>query len=110
MKAKRAVRRARAERDIDAAAEHYFAEGGTPLELRFVAALEAAIRHVATHPATGSARYAVELGVPGLRFWKLKRFPYLIFYVERVDHIDVWRVLHDARDLPAWLQESDEGP
>ena len=22
------------------------------------------------------------------------RFPYLVFYVERVDHVDVWRVLH----------------
>jgi hypothetical protein len=31
------------------------------------------------------------------------RYPYLVFYVERSDHIDIWRVLHGQRDIPAWL-------
>jgi toxin ParE1/3/4 len=30
-----------------------------------------------------------------------------VFYVERPDHIDVWRVLHGQRDIPAWMQEPD---
>jgi toxin ParE1/3/4 len=30
-----------------------------------------------------------------------------VFYVERHDHIDVWRVLHGQRDIPAWMQEPD---
>ena len=33
--------------------------------------------------------------------------PYLVFYVERPDHIDVWRVLHSQRDIPAWMQEPE---
>ncbi len=107
MRAKRIVRRVRAERDIDEAAAHYFAEGGSELELRFIDALEAAIAHVATHPSTGSPRYATELNLPGLRFWPIKRFPYLIFYVEQADHVDVWRVLHGARDIATWLREGE---
>jgi len=104
MRVKRVVRRERAERDIDEAAAHYRAEGGTALEVRFIDALEAAIRHIATNAAAGSPRYASELKSRDLRFWPVKRFPYLIFYVEREDHVDVWRVLHGQRDIPEWLR------
>ena len=107
MTAKRVVRRERAERDIDEAAAHYRAEGGRDLELRFIDALEVAIGQVAAHPAAGSPRYATELRSQDLRFWPLKKFPYLIFYVERADHVDIWRVLHGVRDMPTWLR--DEG-
>ena len=103
--AKRVARRARAERDIDEAAAHYRAEGGIDLELRFIDALDAAIRQIAAHPAVGSPRYAAELKSQDLRFLRVKRFPYLIFYVERSDHVDVWRVLHGARDIAAWLRD-----
>lgn len=104
MTVRRVNRRERAQRDIDEAAGHYLEEGGDALALRSIDALEAAIQHVAKHPATGSPRYATRTNTPGLRFWQVKRFPYLIFYVEREDHVDVWRVLHGQRDIPAWLQ------
>ena len=39
------------------------------------------------------------------RVWPLKRYPWLVFYVERDDHIDVWRVLRAEQDIPAWMQE-----
>jgi toxin ParE1/3/4 len=107
VRVKRVARRERAERDIDEAAAHYRAEGGVEIELRFIDALEVAIRHVATHPATGSTRYASELKSPDLRCWPVKRFPFLIFYVEHADHVDAWRVLHGARDLPAWLRDEE---
>jgi len=29
-----------------------------------------------------------------------------VFYMERLDHIDVWRVLHMARDIPARWHEA----
>ncbi|MDG0026140.1 hypothetical protein [Trinickia sp. Y13] len=50
---------------------------------------------------------AYELDIPGLRSWPLKRYPHLIFYVTRTDHVDVWRVIDGSRDIPAWL--NDEG-
>ena len=77
-----------------------------PAASGFVDALEAAYRHIARHPASGSSRYAHELDLPDLRSWPLSRYPFLVFYVECPQHIDVWRVLHTRRDLPAWLQES----
>jgi hypothetical protein len=36
--------------------------------------------------------------------WPIRRFPYLIFYIEQPDALDVWRVLHGQRDIPAWIQ------
>jgi toxin ParE1/3/4 len=77
--------------------------------LGFIDALEQAYAHSARHPATGSPRYAHELNIPGLRFWSLKRYPYLVFFVERDDHIDVWRVLHGQRNTPAWLDAEPDG-
>ena len=62
------------------------------------------VGHIQRHPATGSPRYAHELNLPGLRFWSLKRFSYLVFYMEGPEVVDVWRVLHSRRDIPAWLQ------
>ena len=59
------------------------------------------------HPAVGSPRFAFELRLEGLRAWPLRRYPYLVFYVEREDHLDVWRVLHAQRDIPAWMQEPE---
>lgn len=72
--------------------------------LGFIDALEQAYIHIGRHPATGSSRYAHELNLPGLRSWPLTRHPYLVFYFERPDHIDVWRVLQGQRDIPAWMQ------
>jgi len=97
-----------ANRDVDEAIAHYLSEGAEPAALRFIDDLEQAYTHVARHPATGSPRYAHELNLPGLRAWRLTRYPYLVFYLERDDHIDVWRVLHGQRDIPAWM-EADEG-
>jgi toxin ParE1/3/4 len=56
---------------------------------------------------TDRQSHAHEPNLPGLRFWPLTCDPYLIFYIERPQHIDVWRVLHGQRDIPAWMQEPD---
>lgn len=109
MSAKPVIPRERARRDIDEAVDHYLAEAGERVALGFIDALEQAFRHIARHPATGSPRYGHELDLPGLRSWPLKRYPYLVFYVERDDHVDVWRVLHGQRDIPAWMRAPEDG-
>jgi toxin ParE1/3/4 len=101
------VSRELANRDVDEAIAHDLKEAGDRVALGFIAALERAFRHVSRHPASGSLGYAVELNLPGLRAWPLRRFPHLVFYVETEDRIDVWRVLHSARGIPAWMQETD---
>jgi toxin ParE1/3/4 len=103
VKAKPVIPRLQANADIDATIAYYAAEASEQVALGFIDALERAYSHLARHGATGSTRYAHELDLPGLRSWPLTRYPYLIFYVERADHIDVWRVLHQQRDIPAWM-------
>jgi len=97
--------RRRAQDDINDALRHYLDEGGVELALRFIDALETAFAHLRNHPSSGSPRYATLLDLPGLRTRPLHRFPYLLFYVEIDGGIDVWRVLHDKRDIPASLQD-----
>jgi toxin ParE1/3/4 len=107
--AKSVVPRELANRDVDEAIDHYLSEAGEQVALAFVEALERAYRHISRHPASGSTRYAVELSLRGLRAWPLRRFPHVVFYVEANECIDVWRVLHGARDIPAWMQEMGGG-
>ncbi len=106
MKANPVVPRARARQDVEEALAHYLAEDAESAALGFVDALERAYAHLGRHPTTGSSRYAHELDLPGLRSWPLKRYPFLIFYVEAADHVDVWRVLHGERDIPASIRAS----
>ena len=100
--------RERARRDVDEAVERYLSESGADVARAFIDALEEALRHMSLHPGSGSPRYAHELDLPGLRSWMVVGFPYLAFYVEGETGIDVWRVLHTARDIPAWLREPAE--
>lgn len=104
MSAKVVIPRALADRDVREAIEYYAAQAGTEVALAFVDAVEAAFSHLGRHPASGSPRYAHELDIPGLRAWPMKKFPYLVFYVEAETHVDVWRVLQAERDVPAWMQ------
>jgi toxin ParE1/3/4 len=103
------VPRAQADRDIDDAVAYYLNEVSEQAALGFVDALERALAHISRHPASGSPRYAHELSLPDLRFWPMSRYPFLIFYVEGPIHIDVWRVLHGHRDIPAWMRDPDVG-
>lgn len=107
MRVRPVVPRAQAQRDIEDAIAYYLAEGSEQAAMGFVDAIEQAFAHIGRHPATGSPRYAHELNLPGLRCWPLKRYPYLAFYVERDEHVDVWRILHGQRDIPAWMQEPE---
>ncbi|MDP9964416.1 toxin ParE1/3/4 [Variovorax paradoxus] len=104
MKAKAVVPREQANRDIDEAIAYYLREDAAAAAMNFIDALEKAYDHISRNPGTGSASYAYELSLPGLRFWPLTRFPYLVFYFEQPDCIDVWRLLHGQRDIPAWMQ------
>jgi toxin ParE1/3/4 len=107
MKAKPVVPRLRAHRDVEDAVAYYLAEGAGSAALGFIDELEKAFTHIGRYPTTGSPRFAHELNLPGLRAWPLARYPYVVFYVEGGDHVDVWRVLHGQRDIPSWMQEPD---
>ena len=107
MKSKPVVPRFEVHRDVDEAIAYYLDAHAASAAVGFIDALEQAYAHISRHPTTGSSRYAHELNLPGLRSWPLTRYPHLVFYIERPDHIDVWRVLHGKRDIPGWMNEPE---
>lgn len=107
MSSKPVVPRTLAIQDVEDAIGYYLKQDAQQAALAFVDALEDAYAILGQHPGIGTTRYATELQVPGLRSWSLPRFPYVIFYVERDDHVDVWRVLHGHRDIPALVEDPD---
>ncbi len=104
MRTKAVILRAIAERDIAAAVEFYLGEGAERAALGFVDAIERTFLQIARRPAIGSPRYGNELAIAALRHWPIRRYPHLVFYIERVDHADVWRILHGVRDIPAGME------
>ena len=107
MTIKPVILRVLAEQDIEQASFHYQSEGGEALALDFIEEAEQAFRRIGRNPAIGSPRYAYELGLEGLRAWPLRRFPYLISYIEQPNALDVWRMLHGQRDIPTWMQSPE---
>lgn len=101
------ILRALALEDVEQALDHLLGEGAADAALSFVDALETAQQQIAREPGISSTRHAHELGIPGLRSWALRTHPYLLFYVQRDTHLDVWRVLHQRRDMAAWLTEPE---
>jgi len=101
--------RPRADADIDSLAD-YIAEENPGAALRFLSAVEKTFAALARQPGMGSPRFAHLPLLEGLRVWAVSGFEnHLIFYIERSAYIDVLRVLHAARDIPAALRESPAG-
>jgi toxin ParE1/3/4 len=100
---KRVFRRRASVIDVESIVDHYVESAGAEVALGFIDVLEQAVAHIARHPGTGSPRYAQRLNIVGLRCWPLKRYPYLVFYFDAPDAVEIWRVLHGAADIPEWL-------
>lgn len=92
------IPRERANRDVDEAVDFYLRSAGETVALALIDDLERAHAHLAQHPSSGGPRVAYELGLPGLRDWSLTQHPFVIFYMERTDHIDIWRVVQRVED------------
>lgn len=93
-----------AREDIEAIAAHYRADSGIGIALAFTDALQRALVHLAHNPTAGGPTLAQALDMPALRTWPLARFPQVLFYLETPRRIDVLRVLHAKRDMPARLR------
>jgi toxin ParE1/3/4 len=97
--------RPRARLDIEAALDYYLGKQSFDAAEGFSRETEAALQHLSYLPASGSPRFAHLLDLPGLRTWPIADYPYLIFYIERTDLVDVMRILHTPRDISALLLE-----
>jgi toxin ParE1/3/4 len=95
--------RPRADTEIDALAD-YIANDSLGAAMRFLDAMQKTFDQVADQPGIGSPRYAHLPMLEGLRVWPVSEFEnHLIFYIERPSYVDVLRVLHASRDIPAAL-------
>jgi toxin ParE1/3/4 len=96
---KRLIYHAAARRDLERASDFYEDTAGPEVVRRFLEAARMAFREIGARPGAGSPRYGEKLRAPHLRTRRVSRFPYLIFYVESEDVIEVMRVLHEKRDV-----------
>lgn len=100
---KRLTLKRRAMRDLAEARAYYKLEAPHML-VDFAVTVDSEFLHLRRHPDTGSPRYGLQLGIPGLRTWPVKTFPYLIFYLVEDARVVVLRVLHQAVDIPGHLK------
>lgn len=95
--------RPQAEADLIEQARYYRSMGGDNLGERIFDAAIAALEAVQQMPGIGSPRIGEVCGIPGLRVRRIDGFPSGWYYFVRHDHLDVVRLLSDARDLTAIL-------
>jgi len=99
------IRREAALRDLDAQAE-FIQQDSPDAAIRFLEAARETFDLLAKMPELGGV---CEFGSPnaaGIRVWPIKGFKnYLIFYRPIQQGVEIIRVLHGARDIPAVLEE-----
>jgi toxin ParE1/3/4 len=85
---------------------HYAREGNLTIAHRFLAEAEAIFKRLARMPGMGT-RYQLDDSIfADLRFFPIPRFrKYLVFYRPVDGGIQVFRVLHGARDIHAVLAD-----
>jgi toxin ParE1/3/4 len=100
----RIVVRSSAETDlIDSAM--FIAEDDPAAAQRFLDQAERGFARLAEFPEIGSPRTTSDPSLAGLRLWPVPGFEkFRICYILRVDHIDVLRVLHGARDSERFFE------
>ena len=85
----------------------YLQQENIAQSVAFLDAVEVSFQQLVDNPEIGSPRYASILPVNGLRFWRVGKFPLLIFYIVSESKVDVVRILHSAQDIPAILNLAD---
>jgi len=100
---KPAILRPQALRDQKGEVRYYRKEGGARVAVKAVKATNSALDQIELDPGIGSPVLAKRLGIPGLRIWKVAKFPLLWCYFERGDHLDVVRLLGERQDIATIL-------
>lgn len=99
------VLRPQALRDQQGEVRYYRSEGGARVAVKLANATHAALDQLELDPGIGSPTLGKLLGVPGLRTWRVAKFPLLCCYFERGDHLDVVRLLGERQDIASTLGE-----
>lgn len=100
---KPAVLRPQALRDQQGEVRYYRKVGGARVAVKAAKATNSALDQIELEPGIGSPTPGKRLGIPGLRTWRVGRFPLLWCYFERGHHLDVVRLLGERQDIAAIL-------
>lgn len=84
---------------------YYRKEAGSKVAVRLVNATHAALDQIEAEPGIGLPVLGKILEIPGLRTWRVTKFPLLWIYFERDNHLDVVRLLGERQDVAAILAE-----
>ncbi len=95
---KACVLRPRARQDRRDEIRYYRREAGATVAVQLVASLQRALNELSRHPTIGSPIIGQELGLNGLRSWRIKGFPLTLWYFDRDDCIDVVRLVGERQD------------
>ena len=102
---KPAVLRPQALRDQQGEVRQCRKEGGTRVAVKLANATNAALDQIERDPGIGSPTLGKLLGIPGLRTWRVAKFPLLWCYFERAEQLDVVRLLGERQNIAAILGE-----
>ena len=100
---KPAVLRPQALRDQQGEVRYYREEGDTRVAVKVARATNAALDQIELDPGIGSPTLGKLLGTPGLRIWRVAKFPLLWCYFELGEYLDVVRLLGERQNLAAIL-------
>ena len=88
-----------ANQDIDAHV-NYFRVYNETAAFRLFDSIRLTLTQIAKIPKIGVSYPLQNSRLAGLRKWQVKDFSnYIIFYLEKPEHIEVVRILHGARDI-----------
>jgi toxin ParE1/3/4 len=102
----RVLCRPAASRDLVNAYRYYARKAGLRVAERFFVQARATFQRLADRPGTGAPYVPEEPLHAGLRYCPVSRFrSYLIFYRSIPEAIEIYRVLHAARDIDPILSD-----
>lgn len=76
------------------------------MTVKLAKAGNAALDEIEPEPGIGLPALGKLLGIPGLRTWRVAKFPLLWCHFERGDHLDVVRLLGKRQDIAAILGDT----
>ena len=94
------------EADLTAQFVWYAERGGTDLAWRFFAAVESTVTQLAGQPELGRLRSFPNPNLQGLRSFRVEPpfDQWVVFYRATPVTVQIWRLMHGARDLPRRLR------
>lgn len=83
----------------------YTDEAGDKVAERFIRSLRETEGRISRNPSLGPTSFTYGASKQATRYGAVDGFPYLVFYLNLDEHIEIVRVLHERRDIPGQLQD-----